>query len=115
MRLTVKVSLGVLVLLGAMYLFAYPTRTYLEQRRDIALQEQTISLLKGENAKLAAERAALHSDATIEAIAREEYGLVMPGQQAFMVLPSQAKTVKAVVRAHKHAPWYSSLEFWHQL
>jgi hypothetical protein len=30
-----------------------------------------------------------------------------------MVLPSPPKTVKAVARARKHAPWYSSLEFWH--
>jgi hypothetical protein len=71
--------------------------------------------LKGENAKLAAQRAALQSDATIEEIARQQYGLVMPGQQAFMVLPSPAKVVKATVRARKPAPWYSSLEFWHRL
>jgi cell division protein FtsB len=113
MRLTVKVALSLLVLAGAMYLFAYPTRTYLEQRRDITLQEQTISLLKAENAKLAAQSSALETDATIEEIARQEYGLVMPGQQAFMVLPSPPKTVKPAALARKHAPWYSSLEFWH--
>ena len=67
MRLAVKVTLGVLVLFGAMYLFAYPTRTYLEQRQDISVQEQTIAVLKSENAKLAAERSALQSDATIAA------------------------------------------------
>jgi cell division protein FtsB len=115
MRLTFKVALGVLVLVGAAYLFAYPTRTYLDQRRDIAAQEQTIALLKGENAKLAADRTALQTNATIEQIARQEYGLVMPGQQAFMVLPSPPSAAKPVVRRHQQAPWYSSLEFWHQL
>ena len=111
--MTVKVALGFLVLAGAMYLFAYPTRTYLEQRRDIALQEHTISLLTAENAKLAAQRGALQTNATIERIARLVYGLVMPGQQAFMVLPSPPKVVKPAAPARKHAPWYSSLEFWH--
>jgi len=37
----------------------------------------------------------------------------MPGQQAFMVLPSPPKVVKPAAPARKHAPWYSSLEFWH--
>ena len=115
MRLTVKVTLGVLVLLGAMYLFAYPTRTYLEQRRDISVQEQTIAVLKSENAKLAAERSALQSDATIAAIARRKYGLVTPGQQAFMVLPSPDRAVRPLARAPRPRPWYASLEFWHRL
>ena len=115
MRLTLKVALAILVLAGAMYLFAYPTRTYLDQRRAIALQEKTISLLKAENAKLSAQRTALQSDATIEEIARQEYGLVFPGQQAFMVLPSPAKPVTPAAPPHKSSPWYSSLEFWHRL
>jgi cell division protein FtsB len=115
MRLTVKVTLGVLVLVGAMYLFVYPTRTYLEQRRDIALQEQTIAVLKSENAKLAEQRAALQSDASIAEIARQEYGLVFPGQQAFMVLPSADPPVRPMTRAPRSRPWYASLEFWHRL
>jgi cell division protein FtsL len=116
MRLAVKVGLAVLVLVGAMYLFAYPTRTYLAQRSQIALQERTISVLQAENARLASERSALQSDATIVEIARAEYGLVLPGQQAFMVLPSQAKAPPPPApRAPEHRPWYASLEFWHQL
>lgn len=115
MRLTVKVALGLLLLVGAMYLFAYPARTYLQQRQAMALQERTISVLKDENAKLTSEKAALQSDGTIEQIARQEYGLVMPGQQAFMVLPSPAPAAHRAPALAKHSPWYASLEFWHQL
>ena len=118
MRLAVriaKIAMAVMVLVGAMYLFAYPTRTYLEQRRDIALQEHTIAVLKGENAKLAGERSALQSDSTIAEIARQQYGLVRPGQQAFMVLPSPEWVVKAMTRTVRRSPWYASLEFWHRL
>jgi cell division protein FtsL len=115
MRLTVKFGLAVLVLCGAVYLFAFPAQTYLAQKQDIAGQEQTIAVLQAENAKLAAQSAALRSDATIEKIARLEYGLVAPGQQAFMVLPSAFKLRPAVAPARPPAPWYASLEFWHHL
>ena len=115
MRLTVKFGLAVLVLCGAVYLFAFPAHTYLSQKQDILGQEQTIAVLKAENTDLAAESAALQSDATIERIARAEYGLVMPGQQAFMVLPSAVRPRPSAPPARPKAPWYAPLEFWHHL
>ena len=115
MRLTVKFGLAVLVLCGAMYLFVFPAHTYLAQKQDIVGQEQTIAVLKAENTKLAAESAALQNDATIEQIARAEYGLVMPGQQAFMVLPSPAPPPAPAAPRPAKAPWYAPLEFWHHL
>jgi cell division protein FtsB len=117
MRLVVritKITMALLVLVGAMYLFAYPARTYLDQKQAIAVQERTIAVLKAEDAKLAGESSALQSPATIARIARQEYGLVKPGQQAFMVLPSPAAAAKAALQKHAHrSPWYASLEFWH--
>ena len=115
MRLAVKMALGALVLLGAMYLFAFPARTYLAQKQDIAVQERTIAVLNSENAKLAHERSALQRDATIEEIARQEYGLVKPGQQAFMVVPSASKPVERAHPKPRSSAWYAPLEFWHHL
>ena len=62
MRLAVKITkitMAVLVLVGAMYLFAYPARTYLAQKQAIAVQERTIAVLKAEDSKLAGESSAL--------------------------------------------------------
>jgi cell division protein FtsB len=119
MRLAVKITkitMAVLVLVGAMYLFAYPARTYLDQKQAIAVQERTIAVLKAEDSKLAGESSALQSPATIARIARQEYGLVKPGQQAFMVLPSpNAPASVALRKAAKRGSWYASLEFWHHL
>jgi cell division protein FtsB len=115
MRLTVKFGVAVLVLCGAVYLFAFPAHTYLSQKQDIVAQEQTIAVLKAENNDLAAQSAALQSGATIERIARAEYGLVMPGQQAFMVLPSPVRPAPSAAPARPKTPWYAPLEFWHHL
>ena len=111
-----KITMAVLVLVGAMYLFAYPARTYLDQKQAIAVQERTIAVLKAEDSKLAGESSALQSPATIARIARQEYGLLKPGQQAFMVLPSPKATPSAaLLKPAKRASWYASLEFWHHL
>ena len=90
MRLGVKIALVLLVLGGAMYLFVFPARTYLAQKQGIAAEARTVAVLKAEDAKLTSENSALQDNATIEQIARQEYGLVKQGQQAFMVLPGLA-------------------------
>jgi cell division protein FtsB len=115
MRLAVKIALLLLVLGGAMYLFVFPARTYLAQKQGIAAEQHTVAVLKAEDAKLTAESSALQDSATIEQIARREYGLVKPGQQAFMVLPAPSHPQPATPPPVKHTAWYSSLEFWHDL
>ncbi|HTT90447.1 MAG TPA: septum formation initiator family protein [Acidimicrobiales bacterium] len=115
MRFVVKIALVLLVLGGAMYLFVFPARTYLAQKQNIAAEEQTVAVLKAEDSKLAAESSALQDNATIEQIARQEYGLVKPGQQAFMVLPAPSRPQPPPPPPPEHAAWYSSLEFWHYL
>ncbi|HXW80630.1 MAG TPA: septum formation initiator family protein [Acidimicrobiales bacterium] len=115
MRLAVKIALAVLVIGGAMYLFIFPARTYLAQKQDIAVQERTIAALKAEDSKLTGESRALQGAPTIEQIAREGYGLVKPGQQAFMVVPATIKAEPIAPPPARHAAWYSSLEFWHHL
>ena len=117
MRSALKVAVAVLLLLGAAYLFVFPARTYLAQRQQISFEEHTVSVLQAANAKLASEKAALQDNSTIERLARQDYGLVKPGQQAYMVLP--APPVRGARHVAKspvpHKPWYSQLEFWDHL
>jgi len=115
MRAAVKVAVAFAVIMGAAYLFVFPMRTYLGQKEAIASERQTVAVLARENAALSAEKAALGTKATIEQIAREEYGLVMPGQQAFMVLPSPAKTVPVRPGPRRQGHWYAPLELWRYL
>ncbi len=104
------------VVAGASYAFVFPTRTYLQQQHAIAAERQVVATLRSEDSKLAAEVKSLHSDATIERLARQEFGLVSPGQQAFSVLPSPPAPAPRAPRAMaKHTPWYSYLELWRYL
>ena len=118
MRAALKLGLCLLVLAGALYLFVYPARTYLDQRREIASTEHTISVLNTENSKLSAQVVRFHQASYIEEVARAEYGFVMPGQQAYSVLPataSQSKQSPPPLEKSSSAPWYAPLEFWDHL
>ena len=68
----------------------FPTRTYLHQREAIAAEERKVAVLSAENEKLAARVDRLHTDAEIERLAREQYNLVRPGEEAYAILPGPA-------------------------
>lgn len=115
MRLAVKIFSVAMIFAGVAYLFLGPMKTYIGERSQVALQERTIAVLGAENAKLASEKAALRQPATIERLARKDYGLVMPGQKAYEVLPSSspAQGLRAPAPKPRSSPWYAPLEFWH--
>ncbi|HEX9467335.1 MAG TPA: septum formation initiator family protein, partial [Acidimicrobiia bacterium] len=52
-----------------------------------------LELLQSENAKLAGESKLLSSDAEIERLARERYGLVKSGEKAFVIVPAPTTTL----------------------
>ena len=86
--------LGPLVAAGVLVAFlgagVFPTRTYLHQRDAIANEEAKLAVLTAENQKLAAKVERLATDAEIERIAREQYNLVRPGEEAYAILPGPA-------------------------
>ena len=74
-------------LVGFLFVAVFPTRTYLAQRRDLARTERRLEVLSGQNAALADRVRRLNTDAEIERLAREQYNLVRPGEEAFAILP----------------------------
>ena len=82
-------------LVAAMFLFVFPTRTYLSQRATLARTEQKVSTLADRNRQLSSQVALLNTDAEIERLARQDYGLVRPGQEAYAILPAPAGGAQA--------------------
>ena len=64
-----------------------PVRQYLEQQRRLDSARQRVELLDEENRKLAARAEELRTDEEIERLAREQYSLVRPGEEAYAILP----------------------------
>ena len=82
------VVLVTLAFVGVLFLAVFPSRTFLAQRASISRAHQQLEVL-GEQNRLLEERARLlRDDEEIERLAREEYHLVRPGEEAYVVLPS---------------------------
>ena len=80
-----------LLLIGVLFTAVLPTRTFLHQRTAIAHAETQLEVLGEQNRELEARARELESDAEIERLAREQYNLVKPGEEAYVVLPPPAR------------------------
>ncbi|HMC38292.1 MAG TPA: septum formation initiator family protein [Acidimicrobiales bacterium] len=96
MRKAVRTLLVVVALGGLLFLFILPGRTWLEQRRAMSRAEHQLQVLNAENAALTRKAAQLQTPAYVQQIARQEYGLVLPGQRSFGIIPATATTTTSV-------------------
>jgi cell division protein FtsB len=108
-----------IALAAAVFLFILPTRTYLAQRRSLSAAETRLQVFHDQNTKLAASVTRLQTDAEIEHLARERYGLVKPGEKAYLMVPppTAAAPAKASIQKHAHTGlvprlWHD-VQFWH--
>jgi cell division protein FtsB len=92
MRRTVRTLLVVMAVGGLMFLFVLPARTWLQQRGAAAVAAHRLQLLQAENATLARRSAQLQDPAYLEQVARQQYGLVRPGERAYSILLPTATT-----------------------
>ena len=79
------------VFVVVLFAAVFPTRTYLAQRASISRAQEQLSVLEEQNAALEEKAAQLRDDAEIERLAREQYNLVKPGEEAYAVLPPPSK------------------------
>jgi cell division protein FtsB len=92
MRKRVKLLLALVTLGAVVFLFVLPARTWLQQSSSTGAAEHRIKVLSAENKALSTKVAQLHDPSYIEQVAREQYGLVKPGEKAFSILPPVGTT-----------------------
>ncbi len=81
-------ALVVLVLVGILFVAVLPTRTLLQQRRDTRAATAELRDLRERNEALEERARRLRDPREIEQLAREQYGLVRPGEEPYVVLPA---------------------------
>jgi cell division protein FtsB len=107
------------LLLGALALTVsgiLPFRQLVSQQRQIEHTQNQLAALEHENQVLAEDIEMLGTDAEIERIAREQYGLVRPGEVAYVVVTPRETTVVAtppgpIVRSDERAWWQRMWDF----
>ena len=101
------------VLLGGLALTVsgiLPFRQLISQQHQIERSQEQLTALTDENNALEEDITMLGTDAEIERLAREQYGLVRPGEVAYVVVtPEEPSVIEApsdpVVRSDQR-PWW---------
>jgi cell division protein FtsB len=114
MRRAVRALLVAVTVGGIVFLFFLPGRVWLAQGRAAATANRQQTALSRENDALTQRVAQLESSAYIEQLARQEYGLVRPGEQAYGILPpaTPPTTTAPPPKPQPHHSIWHSLEFW---
>jgi cell division protein FtsB len=102
-RRAVYLIFAAVAVAAILLLFVLPGRTFLSQQRTLNATQVQVNDLATENAHLKAEAQQLQSNSDIESIARQEYGLVMPGQKAYAVIPAGTTTTTTTPPARRPA------------
>lgn len=79
---------GGVAVLGAVAIGLFPTQTFLDQRSDTAEAQERLAVLGAQNDSFEERLGRLGSDEEIERLAREQYNLAFPGEEAYAVLPA---------------------------
>jgi len=80
---------GGLALVGVLFIAVFPARTYLQQHHQ---RQQVLAQIRSTDAKNSALEQrirTLNTDAEVERLAREQYNLVRPGEEAYAILPTR--------------------------
>jgi cell division protein FtsB len=85
-----------IALIGVLFVAVFPTRTWLAQRRERTEALEQLHVLDEQNQVLASRVEALRSDDEIERLAREQYNLVKPGEEAYALLPPPGSTATTI-------------------
>jgi cell division protein FtsB len=73
-----------------------PVSALLTQHRQLSSSSASLARLQAEDAALSAEAKGLTDPNTVSGLARSDYGLVPPGQKAYVVLPPSGASPSAV-------------------
>jgi cell division protein FtsB len=84
-----RIALAALAVVAILFVFVFPTRSYLAQRRQVSTARHDVDVLREQNDKLQALAAQRQTPAVIEQMAREQFHYVKPGEQVWNIVPGE--------------------------
>jgi len=92
-----RVALIALGVAAILFVFVFPTRSYLTQRRQVANAQHDVASLREQNAQLAALDQKLRSPQEVERMARQQFSLVFPGEHLYYIASAPTPTSTTTV------------------
>ena len=81
-----RIAVTSLALVAIMFLFVFPTRSYLGQQRQVHDARHALQVLELQNNRLRRAAHRLRTPVEIERLARVQFNMVFPGEHAFNVV-----------------------------
>lgn len=91
----VRLAIASLVLVGALFVFVFPTSSLLHQRTQLEDAHERLAVLKEQNRRLSAESKRALSDDEVERLARARFNMVRRNEQAWAIVPGLAPVAPA--------------------
>jgi len=85
-RAALLAVIGVIVVAAVLLTNVLPIRSLMAEQRRVDQARDQLATIQQENAKLQADADFLSSDAGVEMVARRDFGLVKPGETAYVVV-----------------------------
>jgi cell division protein FtsB len=106
--LTPRGAVLLLVMFALAATAVYPLRQYVTQQGRIERLEAKQRALAAENARLETERKRLLDPAYVQQLAKRDYHVVAPGEEAWVVTgaPPAGNAAAAAAAADPDPPWY---------
>jgi len=93
-RVVSGITLLLVVAVALVFSNVFPFRQILAQQELVQQKEETLAVLREENARLTATAGYLQTDQGVEKIARQDFGYVQPGEVAYVVVAPPGEQVE---------------------
>jgi len=111
-RLTFHGTILVAVFVVLILMAAAPARQAYEQKQAVARERARLEALKTENRSLEQRLARLDDPEYQEKLAREQLGLVRPGETSYVVVPGPTPTQTVAADEPAKRAWHEKLTSW---
>ena len=111
-RLTFHGTLLIASIAVLLVMAAAPLKQAYQQRQALAEEKMRLQALKEENKSLEQRLARLNDPEYQEKLAREQLGLVRPGETSYVVVPGPTPTETAKSPPSPKRSWYQKLGNW---
>jgi cell division protein FtsB len=114
-RVAVLAVIGVVVVAAVLLTNVLPIRSLMAEQRRVDQAREQLTALEEENAKLQAEADFLSSDAGVEMVARRDFGLIKPGETAYVVVDPDDKGFTPEVPTTTEPPAAQPRPWWQHI
>ncbi len=95
--IALRATVAALVVVGLLFVVVFPVSAWLDQRSTLDQSERRLQTLQRERKRLDREAARITTPSEVEKIARDRFGMVRQGEQAYAAVPGPSTTTTSTL------------------